>query len=81
MWVAGLLTPLASCSAAPSQDLLGSFFPAWMLCAAAGVAASVVSRRLLVALGIAEHVPAPPLTFIALAAAVTLLVWLIWFGQ
>lgn len=52
-----------------------------MLCAAAGVVASVVIRRLMVASGIEPHVPLPPLTYIGLAACVTLLVWLIWFGH
>ena len=78
-WVG--LVALASCDEAPAQDLLGSFFPAWMLCAVAGVAAAVAGRRLLVAIGIDAHVPAAPLTWVAFAACVTLLVWLIWFGH
>ena len=31
----------------PTLDLLGSYFPAWMLCAAAGVVATVVSGMLI----------------------------------
>ena len=33
--------PVAGCSSAPTMDLLGSYFPAWMLCAAAGIVAAV----------------------------------------
>ncbi|WP_419728940.1 YtcA family lipoprotein [Lichenicola sp.] len=77
-----LLPPLTSgCSAAPAQSILGSFFPAWMLCAVIGVAGSVVLRLLLGATGIGTHVPVAPLSYIAVAGAVTLLAWLLWFGH
>ena len=75
-----LLCP-AGCSQAPSQNILGSFFPAWMLCSAAGLAAAVAVR---VALGIVKldrQLPAPPLAYLAVAVAVTLFVWLYQFGQ
>ena len=74
LWITG-------CSAAPAQDVLGSFFPAWMLCAAIGILAAVVLRIMLTWVGIAESVPVPPVTYIILATAMTLLVWLLWFGH
>ncbi len=79
----GVASPslLAACSSAPAQNVLGSFFPSWMVCALVGVAAAVTCRLLLGVSGIAPHVPAPPLTFIALAVATSLLVWLLWFGH
>ena len=47
-----LLSPLMSaCTGAPAQNVLGSFFPAWMLCAAVGIAAAVLLRLLLGAAG------------------------------
>ena len=77
-----LLPPLTSgCSDAPAQNILGSFFPAWMLCAAIGIAVSVVLRLLLGATGIEAHVPVAPLSYIACAVAITLLAWLLWFGH
>ena len=77
-----LLPPLMSgCNGAPAQEVLGSFFPAWMLCAVFGVAVSVVLRLLLGATGIGVHVPVAPLIYIAVAAAITLLAWLLWFGH
>jgi len=39
----------------PTLDLLGSYFPAWMLCAAAGVVAAVVVRQVLVVAGVGEY--------------------------
>ena len=73
--------PVAACNYAPSIDLLGSYFPAWMLCAVLGVVAAVIIRQILVAAGINDYVVAPLLTYAALAVSATLLVWLFWFGR
>ena len=76
-----LALPLAACDSAPTMDLLGSYFPAWMLCAVFGVAAAVIIRQLLAATGINDYVVAPLLTYAGLAVAATLLAWLFWFGH
>jgi hypothetical protein len=75
-----LLCP-AGCSSAPSQDVLGSFFPAWMLCAILGVTAAVVCRIIFGAIRIDKQILAPPVGYLAVATAVTLFTWLYWFGQ
>jgi hypothetical protein len=72
---------LAGCSTSPAQNLLGSFFPAWMLCAVAGIASTVILRQILSALGVNQYLIAPPLTYLGIAVAGTLLVWLLWFGH
>src|SRR5215470_5514117 len=79
-WTATMLT-VAGCSHSPSLDLLGSYFPAWMLCAVVGIVASVIIRQILAVVGINEYVIAPLLTYVALALFVTLLVWLLWFSH
>jgi YtcA family len=66
---------------APTLDLLGSYFPAWMLCAAAGIVAAVVVRQVLVIGGVAEYVGAPLLTYAGLALSATWLIWLLLFGH
>jgi len=76
-----LALPLAACDSAPTMDLLGSYFPAWMLCAVFGVAAAVIIRQLLAATGINDYVVAPLLTYAGLVVAATLLAWLFWFGH
>jgi hypothetical protein len=63
------------------MDLVGSYFPAWMLCAAVGVFATVVIWRILAVAGIDEYVVAPLLTYAGLALSATLLFWLLWFGH
>jgi YtcA family len=85
-WLKRLVAPvapfcLAGCTASPSLNILGSFFPAWMLCAAAGIIAAVVLRLALSTFGINQYLIAPPLTYLSIGVAGTLLVWLLWFGH
>ena len=79
--LAAAALPVTACSTAPAQDLVGSYFPAWMLCAAGGVVAAVIIRLILVAAGISEYVVAPPLTYTAIAASATFGFWLTWYGH
>ena len=72
---------LGGCSTSPAQNLFGSFFPAWMLCTAAGVAGTVILHLVLSALSINQYLIAPPLTYLCMTVAGTLLVWLLWFGH
>ena len=72
---------LAGCTSSPAQNLLGSFFPAWMLCAAGGIVSAIVLRQILDALGINRYLIAPPLIYLCIAVACTLLFWLLWFGH
>jgi hypothetical protein len=65
----------------PTLDLLGSYFPAWMLCAAGGVFAAVVIRQVLMVVGVGEYVVAPLLTYVGLALSATWLIWLLLFGH
>jgi hypothetical protein len=72
---------LADCSRSPAQNMFGSFFPAWMLCTVAGIASAVILRQVLSTFGIIQYLIAPPLTYLCIAVAGTLLVWLLWFGH
>jgi hypothetical protein len=80
-WRVALALPVAACSYSPTMDLLGSYFPAWMLCAVIGIVASVIIRQILAVAGINDYVVAPLLTYAALAVSATLLAWLLWFGH
>ncbi|WP_222546295.1 YtcA family lipoprotein [Asaia lannensis] len=72
---------LGGCTRAPLQDVLGSFFPSWMLCAAIGAVAASLLRAVVGMLGMQQSVPAPILTYLAFLVAVTFLVWLVFFGH
>jgi hypothetical protein len=63
------------------MDLLGSYFPAWMLCAVLGIIAAVIIRQVLGATGINDYVIAPLLTYAGFAVSATLIAWLLWFGH
>jgi hypothetical protein len=73
--------PVAACNYAPTMDLFGSYFPAWMLCAALGIVATVIIRQILVLADISDYVVAPLLTYAGLAVSATLFAWLLWFGH
>lgn len=69
--------PLASCSRAPSFDLLGSFFPAWLVCLAVALVLTVACRWLLLRLRI--EIAVPILTYPSLTALFTFALWLVFF--
>lgn len=71
---------LGGCSGAPSQNILGSYFPSWMICALIGLFASILARQVLGAVGIGKSVPNPILVYLALAIAFSFAVWLAWIG-
>jgi hypothetical protein len=81
LWGVAIALPVAACNYAPTMDLFGSYFPAWMLCAALGIVASVIIRQILAVTGINDYVVAPLLTYAGLAVSATLLAWLLWFGH
>ncbi len=71
----GLLT---GCNRAPSFDIVGSFFPAWLVCLFLGILLAVFARWLLLRLKVALVLPI--LVYPSLAALFTFLLWLIFFG-
>ena len=73
------LLVLSGCRGAPSINLVGSFFPAWMLCVAFGVIGVLLARRVLVRTGIEPHVGAVAVVYFCLWVLVTLLSWLLFF--
>jgi hypothetical protein len=71
---------LTGCSVAPSQNILGSYFPSWMVCVLAGLSAAIVVRHGLVAAGIDKVLPAPLLVYLAVTVFFAFAVWLAWLG-
>jgi len=72
---------LGGCTRAPLQDVLGSFFPSWMLCATIGAVAAALLRAVIGVVGLQQAVPAPMLTYLAFMVAITFMVWLVFFGH
>jgi hypothetical protein len=65
------------CSRAPSFDIVGSFFPAWLLCVFVGLLLTVVARWLFLRLRVV--IALPVLTYPSLTALFTFVLWLALF--
>lgn len=63
----------------PQLNVVGSFFPSWMLCAAIGIVLAIVARRLLVHVGIDPYLGPQALVYPSLALLVTLVLWVAFF--
>ncbi len=74
-----LLTLLfaGGCTRAPSFDILGSFFPAWLLCFVISIPLTFLGRWILLRLGIPLIFPV--LVYPSLAALFTFALWLALF--
>lgn len=68
---------LTGCYHAPTYDIMGSLFPAWLVCFVLGIVLALLSRWLLVRVGIALLYPV--LVYPCLAAVFTFAIWLIFF--
>ena len=77
---AAALTLLSGCSSAPSRNILGSYFPSWMICALIGMGATVAVRALLAKTGIDAVLPMPIVVYLAFATAFSLATWLLWLA-
>ena len=76
----GVFTPalllITGCGRAPSFDIMGSFFPAWLVCLVLAIVLTVVSRMLL---NRYVQIAWPVLVYPSLTAVFALLSWLALF--
>jgi hypothetical protein len=77
-WIA--LSALAGCSASPSVNIFGSYFPSWMLCAFAGLLLAALTSVAFGAAGIDKVLPVPLLVYLALSVAFAFGAWLLFVG-
>jgi hypothetical protein len=77
------LLSLCGCSeaGAPSFDIFGAFFPAWLLCAVFGIFVALGARIFFAARNLTEVLPFQLSLCTSLGAILALLVWLIFFGR
>ena len=67
---------LTGCGRAPSFDVLGSFFPAWLVCFAVGILLAILCRALLQP---RVDIAFPVLVYPSLTAVFTFALWLALF--
>ena len=70
----------AGCSRAPSFNILGSFFPAWLLCGIIGIVLAVVTRVIFVRTNFEKELAPLILVYPCLALFYTFTTWLLFFS-
>lgn len=75
-WLLGAMLS-TSCSRAPSFDILGSFFPAWLVCLVLALLLTVLARWLFLRARVV--IALPVLTYPSLTLLFTCALWLAWF--
>lgn len=73
-------TSLAGCSRAPTVNILGSFFPSWLLCLFAGIVLAVVANRLFARFGLDKEILWPVVVYPCLTLLFACGLWLIFFS-
>jgi YtcA family len=70
---------LAGCGKAPSFNILGSFFPAWLVCLALAILLTVGTRFLLLAIHLEEALSPAIVMYPCLTGIFTFGLWLLFF--
>jgi hypothetical protein len=78
-WTASVLLP-TGCSRAPSFNILGSFFPSWILCGVIGILLAVAVRVVFVRLNFERELSPLIVIYPCLAALFTFSIWLLFFS-
>jgi hypothetical protein len=63
----------------PTLDVLGSYFPAWMVCIILGLILTVVARQLLIGFRLNSYLRPTGLVYFCMMILWTMAVWLICF--
>jgi hypothetical protein len=71
---------ITGCSRAPSFNLLGSFFPAWILCGVLGILLAVAVRLFFVRIKLEAQLKPLILVYPCLALFFTFTLWLLFFS-
>jgi hypothetical protein len=77
--VLSLLLPALGCSRAPTFNILGSFFPSWILCGVLGILLSVAARVLFVRANFEQNLSPLIVVYPCLALFFTFSIWLLFF--
>jgi hypothetical protein len=63
----------------PSIDILGSYFPAWMICIVSGLTLTLVSRWIIRAYHLQPYASPTPLIYSCLTIIYTLTTWIVFY--
>lgn len=75
-----LLLSACGCTRAPSFNILGSFFPAWILCGLIGIVLTVLVRMFFVRAKLEQELSPLILVYPCIALFFTFTTWLLFFS-
>ena len=78
--VFAVLQCAAACSRAPTFNILGSFFPSWILCGVIGIVLTVITRSLFVRIKMEPQLTPLIVVYPCLALFFTFTFWLLFFS-
>lgn len=74
-----LCVSLCGCGHAPEFNILGSYFPAWMLCMFVGIIAAVLVRLIVNRFKLVDYARPTTVTYPSIALFATFITWLAFF--
>jgi hypothetical protein len=75
-----LTTEIAGCRRAPTFNILGSFFPSWLICLFVGITLSVIANRIFARFAIEKEILWPIVVYPCIALLFACILWLIVFS-
>jgi len=73
-------TAISGCGRAPTFNILGSFFPSWLICLVAGVILAAIANRIFIRLALDKEILWPVVVYPCLALLFACALWLILFS-
>jgi hypothetical protein len=78
--VLGGLSALAGCARAPSFNIVGSFFPAWLICMVVGIVLATIARWVLAYYKLDKEIVWTIVVYPCLAGFFAFTLWLVFFS-
>ncbi len=75
-----LAAQLSGCRRSPTFNILGSFFPSWLICLFAGIGLSVIANRILARFALDKEILWPVVVYPCIALLSACTIWLIVFS-
>lgn len=75
-----LTIEIAGCRRAPTFNILGSFFPSWLICLFVGIALSVIANRIFARFTLEKEILWPIVVYPCIALLFASILWLIFFS-
>jgi YtcA-like protein len=77
---APLTIEIAGCRRAPTFNILGSFFPSWLICFFVGICLSAIANRIFARFALDKEILWPIFVYPCLALFFACTLWLIFFN-